>query len=159
MLARLDRAAARLAAVAIVVMMAVGAADVVLTWLGRPLPGAFELTESLMVACVFLAIAQAQAANHHIRVDVLLRAAGPQSRAALDVIAHLGSLVLYGAIAYFGWRQFGTSFAGGEYASGIVRFALWPARLALALGTTLMTAQALVDLATAVRALAGRARA
>ena len=32
------------------------------------------------------------------------------------------------------------------FAAGIVRLALWPARLALALGATLMAAQALADL-------------
>lgn len=154
MFAHATRLAARLAAVAIVLMMFVGAADVILTWFGRPLAGTFELTESLMVASVFLAIALAQRNNQHIRVDVALRAAGPRTRAALDALAHLLSFVLYAAIAYYGWREFADSVAGGEYSSGIVRFALWPARLALALGATLMAAQTLADLSAAGRAAA-----
>lgn len=148
MLAGATRIAARLAALAIVVMMFVGAADVVLTQFGYPIAGAFELTESLMVACVFLAIALAQRNGQHIRVDIALRAAGPRTRVALDTIANLLSFVLYGAIAYYGWHEFARSLAGGEFAAGIVRMALWPARLALALGATLMAAQALADLFT-----------
>lgn len=158
MLDRPNRAGARLAAFAIVAMMFVGAADVVLTRLGRPLAGAFELTESLMVACVFLALAQAQASGGHIRVDVLLRAAGPRQRAALDALAHLLSLALYAAIAAYGWREFGSSLASGEYAAGIVKLALWPARLALAAGATLMSAQTLADFLASLRALHRGAR-
>jgi TRAP-type C4-dicarboxylate transport system permease small subunit len=144
-LANANRAAALLASGAVFLMMFVGAADVIGNVMGSPVPGAFELTESLMVACVFLAIAHAQASGQHIRVDLLPRLASPAVRALLDRLGHLLSAAVYGAIAWYAWGEVGSSFVGGEYAAGIVRFALWPARLALALGASLMFAQTFFD--------------
>ena len=130
-------------------MMFVGAADVIASLAGRPLPGAFELTETLMVACVFLAIAHAQANGQHIRVDILPRLASPAVRRVLDALGHLLSAAMYGAIAWYGWGEFIASVQGGEFSAGIVRFALWPARLALAVGASLMFAQTFFDLVRA----------
>jgi TRAP-type C4-dicarboxylate transport system permease small subunit len=65
------------------------------------------------------------------------------------------SALFAAAIAYYGWRAFGRSVAQGEFASGIVQFALWPARLALALGASLMVVASLGRVADALRGRAG----
>jgi len=71
-LLRAERAAALCAAIAMLGMMLIGTADVIGTAaLNRPLPGAFELTEALMVATVFLALALSQREGRQIRVEIL----------------------------------------------------------------------------------------
>ena len=56
------------------------------------------------------------------------------------------ALVLFGLVAWQGWELAWASISVGEYAAGLVPFPLYPSKLALALGATLASAQALYGL-------------
>lgn len=143
------RGAAVLGGVCIFAMMLVGIVDVLgLQLLGRALPGAYELTESLMVASVFLALALAQASGRHIRVQILMPYLPPALRSALGRVAHLATAGLLALLAVVGWQAAVESYAVGEFSSGWLRFPVWPARAVLALGAGLMALQALADAVT-----------
>lgn len=147
---RASRVGAFLAGLAIFAMMLVGAADVVgLFVFNSPLPGAFEITETLLVASVFLALALAQAKGRHIRVDVFLRLLPRPARRALDLAGQLLTAALFGLISWMSWDVAAGSLAVGEYSAGLIHFPVWPARVALALGASLMTLQTLADAAVA----------
>ena len=139
-------------------MMLIGAADIIGTkLLDQPLPGAAELTEALMVLGVFLALAHTQARRQHINVDLVTTRLGPRTRHALDLLALLLTLGVLVLIAWCGWVLALTSLRIREYASGIIQFPVYPSKLALAVGATLMVLQALVDVVGA--AARGRDRA
>ncbi|MEP7207543.1 MAG: TRAP transporter small permease [Casimicrobiaceae bacterium] len=158
-LLRLERAAALVAALAVLGMMAVGTLDVLGTvLLGRPLSGAYEITESLMVAAVFLALALSQREGRQIRVTLVVERLGPRMVAVLDALAELASLGVYAVIAWYGWGVAIESHAIGEFSSGLLRFPVWPAKLALALGATLMVVQCAAGSWLALRGRAVQAR-
>ena len=149
---RVNRAAASLAGVAILLMMMVGAADVVMTNLNlfgsasRPIPATTEFMATMMVVAVFLGLSLAQQRRSHIQMDVS-QFTRPAIRRLLEAAHHLSHGFLYGMIAVFGWGAAGHAFDVGEFAAGAYDFPIWPARLVLAAGASLMTLQCIVDLA------------
>jgi len=151
---RLDRWAATLAGLALFLMMLVGAANVIGTKLfGIPVPGTYELTEALMVASAFLAMALAHADKAHIRVELLVNRLGPRGRALADAFTELCTAAFFTGIAWFGWSAAIHSLRVGEFSSGSLPMPLWPARMALAVGATLMIVQSLAHLGRDTRAL------
>ena len=150
-LMRVNLTCAMLSGVALLLMMAVGAIDVIGTNLdfvgipSQPVPAAFEFMETMMVISVFLAVSLGQARRAQIRVEVLINML-PYGLSLLGVfIRHAMSLVFFGLIAWYGWASALGAFDVGEYAPGIINFPVWPARLVLAFGATLMTVQCLID--------------
>ena len=142
------KAFALLSGIAMLLMMSAGALDIVTTNLfSRPIATAFEFTEAMMVVVVFFALALAQARKSHIRVEVIYERMPRIWQRIVDVIQFLLSAIFFGLITFYAWKAAAIGFAQGEYASGIVNFPLWPARVAMAVGGTLMTLQCLVDLA------------
>jgi TRAP-type mannitol/chloroaromatic compound transport system permease small subunit len=52
---------------------------------------------------------------------------------------------MWGLIAWFGWKSGIHSFSVGEYAPGLINFPIWPARLVLGFGATVMAVQCIFD--------------
>jgi len=146
MISNLNRYAAMLAGIALLLMAIVGALDVVGAAVGRPLVGTHEITETLMVIAIFLALASAQQQNAHIRVELFTRQLGVSQQAAFTVFGLVCSAACFALIAYFGWSSTFRSIASGEFRQGQLGFPVWPARMALALGSTLMVAQCLSEI-------------
>lgn len=146
-------ALAATAAGCILIMMLVGAADIVGTWLFRqPVPGAYEITEAFMVAGIFLALAAAQMYGHHIRAEVLRPLLPVRVSHVLDRIGFFAMFVFFAFVMWYGWVAALEALRGGEFSSGILKMPVWPPKLALAVGATAMALQSLAD------ALFGRER-
>jgi len=128
--------------------MLVGVADVVGTeFLGRPVLGTLEFTESSMVLVVFGALAYAQERRAHIRVELLYGHAGPRGKSLMEAVTHVVAFVLF---AIIGWQALGElrySWEMKEATMGSVRFPLYPARFILLLGVTLLLLRLAVDIA------------
>lgn len=135
-----------LGAVGMVSSMFLGTADVVGTqFLGVPVPGALEITESTMVLIVFGALAYAQIQRAHIRVEILHGYAGPRTKAFMDAVTHLVALVFFALLA---WQGYGEALYGWEIREstlGYIRFPLYPARWLLVLGTALLLLRLALD--------------
>lgn len=154
---RLNRWAALLAGVTLLVMSLIGCADVVATqFLDLPIPAALELVETLLVASIFLAISHAQKERRHIQVNAVLNHLSPGARQACLAFGDLCTLVLFSMIAWYAWKSAAHSLSVGEFKSGLISFPLWPARITLAIGASLMLLQAAVDLKGRLRSLARR---
>jgi len=69
--------------------------------LNRPLPGALELSELLMVFLVFGAFAVTELRNGHVDIDVVVSRFPPRGRALSETFAALLSAAFWGAIT---WR-------------------------------------------------------
>lgn len=150
--ARLGGVGITLAGASLLLMVLLGAIDIIGTkFFSRPLPATFEATEALMVLGVFLALPYVQAHRQHISVDLVLTRAGPTARRALEIFALALTLGVFILLAWRGWVLGLNSLAVREYASGILRFPIYPAKLGLALGATLTVLQVLLDLVDRLR--------
>ncbi|MCZ4354041.1 TRAP transporter small permease [Roseovarius aestuarii] len=145
-LRRANRLFAFLSGVALLLMMMLGAIDVIgSNALNQPLPGAFEGTEALMVASVFLALGLSQQRRSHISVEVIVGLMPRLFQRISAVFSALLCALFFGLIAWFGWSIAIKSFVAGEFSSGLINFPIWPAKIALAFGATLMAVQCLWD--------------
>ena len=150
-LMKVNLACAFLAGVALLLMMVVGAIDVMGTNLdmvgvsSRPVPAAFEFMATMMVVSVFMAISLGQARRTHIRVELIAKMLPARAQVAANLIRHGLSAAFFMAIAWFGILSAINSFNVGEYTPGSINFPVWPARFFLAAGVSLMTVQCVFD--------------
>jgi TRAP-type C4-dicarboxylate transport system permease small subunit len=127
--------------------MLVGVADVVGTeFLGRPVLGTLEFTESSMVLVVFGALAYAQERRAHIRVELLYGQAGPRGKSFMEAVTHVVAFVFFAIIAWQGLGELRYSWEMKEATMGSVRFPLYPARFLLLLGVTLLLLRLAIDI-------------
>lgn len=149
---KVNRASAILSGVALLMMMVAGAADVIGTNLdlvglqSRPVPAAFEFMATMMVVTVFLATALAQSRRAHIRVEVIVNLLPDAGQKAINCLRHALSIAMWALIAWYGWHAGVHSVSVGEYAPGLINFPVWPARLVLGFGATMMAVQCIFDL-------------
>ena len=152
LLLRVNLVCGLLSGVALLLMMIAGAADVIGTNLdiiglqSRPIPAAFEFRATMMVVTVFLATALGQARRNHIRVEVLTNMLPRSLQRVTSFIQHTLSAAFWVLIALYGWKSGLHSVSVGEYATGLINFPIWPARLVLGFGATLMFVQCLFDI-------------
>jgi len=155
MLTWLTRAALATAALAVAVMMAIGAIDATLLFFGHPVHGALELAELLMVIVVFLAMPDAEAGNKHIRIDLVSSRLPTILRVPAAVFASLLTLLFFAAMAWQSWLLFLESWQIREYTSGLAKLPVYPAKGLFALS---LTAVSIVAVANLLSTLSGRHR-
>lgn len=146
-LERIVAVGVRIASASVLAIMLIGTLDIVATMLGRPLPGAFELIQTLMVLIIFLALPAVEAKRQHISVDLIYQHMPAPVQRAASVGGQTLALVFFGAMAWQGWKLFWESWLIREYASGFVAFPIYPAKGMFALGVTVASVMALVNLA------------
>jgi len=136
-----------LGAVGMIAAMLVGVADVAGTeFLGRPVLGTLEFTESTMVLVVFGALAYAQDRRAHIRVELLYGHVGPRGQSFMEAVTHIVAFIFFALVAWQGYVELLYSWEIKESTMGSVRFPLYPARSLLLLGVALLILQLVVDI-------------
>lgn len=110
-----------------------------------PLQGSFEFTEAGLVLIVFLSLAFTQHRRGHIRVTLLSR------RLPMGVQHGLYIAVLFIGALFFAWCTYAAlgnairSFNLNEQEWGVIQLPIWPVKSAIAVGTTLICLQFLLD--------------
>ena len=139
--------------VALVAMTLVTVVDVGGRYLlNRPLPGALELSELLMVFLVFGCFAYTELQNGHVDVDVLVLRFPPWGRAACEAAAALLSAGFWGAIAWRTWVRALDIRGAGETSTNL-GLPIWPFVGVAAAGSVLFTAVLLYRRVDVVRRL------
>lgn len=123
-------------------------------FLNRPVPGAYEITEFMLVAAVFLGLALVQAHKRHIQVDFISSRLAPKAQAMLRTVTYLVCLVIFGLIVYQGGRMTYEAWQVGAISEGIVPFPLWPAKALISIGSLAVCFRILIQL---IQELAGEA--
>lgn len=137
-----------LGTVGMISAMLVGVADVVGTeFLGRPVLGTLEFTESTMVLVVFGALAYAQERRAHIRVELLYSYAGPRGKSFMEAVTHIVAFIFFALVAWQGYVELLYSWEIKESTMGSVRFPLYPARVLLLVGVVLLLLRLAIDIA------------
>ena len=136
-----------LGTVGMIAAMLVGVADVVGTeFLGRPVLGTLEFTESTMVLVVFGALAYAQERRAHIRVELLYSFVGPRGKSFMEVVTHIVAFIFFALVAWMGYAELLYSLEIKESTMGSVRFPLYPARVLLLVGVALLLLRLAIDI-------------
>lgn len=106
--ARINRALAVAAGIALAAMMLFTAADVLLRSLGRPVAGSFEVIGWLSASAMALSLGYVQLHRGHVAMTLVSDRLSGRPRALLDAANALLSLALFGAAAWFVVRYAGT---------------------------------------------------
>lgn len=135
----LERLAIGIAAVALAAVMAVGAADILLGEVfGLRLAFKVDMSGTLTAAAVFLAWPLLQRRDEHIAVDLFTPMLPRWTAAPRWWMTRLGALVVFGLIARGAWTIALSSMAIWERSAATLGYPIWPAKLACAVGASLV---------------------
>jgi TRAP-type mannitol/chloroaromatic compound transport system permease small subunit len=142
------------AGLALMFMMFIGALDVIFSkFFNKPIPGTFEATEALMIVSAFMAISYNQVKRGHISVQLITSHLRGSTKIVFDSISYLFSFAFFALIAWQGWQYGLHSLKVLEYESGLINFPVYPSKLLLALGASMVTVQCLADFIRELRKL------
>lgn len=120
----------------VLIMMLVTTSDVILRYLfNRPIAGAYELQEFLLVGVVFLSAAYIQAIKKHIIVDVFTVHLPMKTQA---VVGFLGNVIFLFIFAIITWQSGLIAWEAWvikDHTMGLIEYPLWPAKWMLTVGT------------------------
>lgn len=111
-----------------------------------PLPAGLELTESLLPVVIMLPFGWALASRHHVSSAFVTSHLSPGTNRVLHVFWMTVGFLLFAAVTYGTFRYAMRSYWMGEQVWGAtIRFPVWPSKMAVSLGTLLITMQFLLD--------------
>lgn len=112
--------------------------------------GASEVAILLLVALIFLGLAGAEAKGENFAVTLLVRKLNPGWRRLFLIVTILLSLATIGVLSWFSWTRAIDSFESGEQSYGVIAFPVWPSKLLIAFGLTMLLLQLAVGLVKAI---------
>jgi TRAP-type transport system small permease protein len=128
-------------------MVMLGALDVISMALFRqPIYSTVEMTETLMVVVVYLALGTVHAKKGHIATDLIYVRFPEAIKKAADIFILLMMTVMFSLLTWSSWFSFSRSFRVKEYSVGLLNFPIYPTRFFLACGVTLGLIWCFVDL-------------
>ncbi len=115
----------------------------------------YESQWLFFAAIVMLGAAWTLRLDRHVRIDILVSRAPPAYRRRLDIVGHAMMLAPFCALhLWLAVPWFWSAFLSGETSPNLGGLPLWPIRLVIVIGFTLLLAQAFSEL---VKRIAGRA--
>ncbi len=117
-----------------------------------------EIQWGLFSAVFLLAAAYTLLKNEHVRIDIFSSRRSPRAQAWIDLIGGLLFLLpLCGIVLYHAWPFFLTSFAAQEWSNNPGGLILWPAKLMIPAGFTLLLLQGFAEIIKRIGFLLGHA--
>ncbi|MGP1679172.1 MAG: TRAP transporter small permease subunit [Burkholderiales bacterium] len=113
---------------------------------GAPKVWTSELTQLLFGLYAVLSGGYIMAHGGHVNVDILHSRLSPRTRAILDVFTSFLFLVFVGALLYFGSALAWESMSFWEHSQSAWDPPIWPIKLAIPIGATLLLLQGMVKL-------------
>jgi TRAP-type C4-dicarboxylate transport system permease small subunit len=150
---RANRYVAGAGAFSLVFLMLLTAADVLgRDLLGRPVPGAVELSQYLLAVFILLGLAYIQQVKGHVTVSILLSRFPVRGQFLLKLISSVLGLGLFVLVAWQGWV------VGLEEraVSDLLRVPQSPFRILVAVAGGLVCLELLIDAGDAMRGLLRR---
>jgi TRAP-type mannitol/chloroaromatic compound transport system permease small subunit len=104
-----------------------------------------------------LAAAYALLKNEHVRIDILSSTWTKRTRDILDLVLHTIFLVPFAALmTYLAWPWFWLSYTSKEISGNAGGLIIWPAKLVVLLGFSLLLAQAFSEIIKRYAVVTGR---
>ncbi|MFC7403284.1 TRAP transporter small permease [Citricoccus sp. GCM10030269] len=118
---------------------------------GRSVPGLLEMSETALVATVFLGLAYAGVTNAHVAVDLLTEALPPRVSRILIGIAWVIGVLISAWFVLATFERAVESTESGELRQGLVDWPLWPARWLVVIGLVAFLVVALINVVLLIR--------
>jgi len=123
---RFTKAVGYISFVCVIVMMLMNVADVLLGKLfNKPIIGAYELTQRILMCAVFAAFAYGQSKKAHINMTIIIARFPRPVRFVIFSIMSLLSIFAAGALTYAAYVQTGVTIESG-YVTEVLYIPLWP---------------------------------
>lgn len=136
-------------------LMVLTAGDVVgRKFFAKTIPGAFELSEYILVIFILLGAAYTQQVKGHVGVNFLTSHFSPRVQALCSTIALLLSLFIISIVIWQGWIEG----IRERTVSDMLRIPQYPFRLLVAIGGGLLWLELLLDLVDSIGKLKRRLR-
>jgi TRAP-type C4-dicarboxylate transport system permease small subunit len=143
---RLLHAFGLVAAVSIFIMMILVVANILGRYLfNKPIAGAFEVTEALLVVIIMLALAVTQYQDAHIRVTIVTRRMPPYWAHIARIFSLALGAVFFAWCAYATWLFAAQSYSFNEQEWGTITFPLYPFKFVVFIGVVLLAIQFVFD--------------
>lgn len=111
-----------------------------------PLPAALEISQALLVGSIMLPFGFALARREHVNTVFLTSHFSAAARRRLYVFWMIAGFLLFAAVTYGTFHYGLRSFRMNEQIWGAtIQFPVWPAKMAVSLGTLLICIQFLLD--------------
>lgn len=95
--------------------------------------------------------------NEHVRIDVIAGRFSPKTQAWIDIFGTVFFLLPMAVLfIYLSWPVFVRTYTHGEISTNAGGLLIWPARLLVPIGFTLLALQGLSELAKRIAFVAGR---
>lgn len=146
-LGRVSALMAMLAALCTLAMMGTMIADVAnRVFRGGSLAGAYEFSAMLLVMVVFLGFAYAERTETNVRVTLVTSRIPTAMARVVRLLGGLAAAVVVALFARTTWDQALVSMHRGEFTQGIVAFPVWPTKLVIAVGFTVLTLECILGI-------------
>ena len=125
--------------------------------LNNPEPYSYEISTSMLLACVVLSIAYLQRQGQHLRADFLFNRFSKDSQAIIiDIVGPIIALFYIGIIAWQSWNAFMYSFQIYETSQSSWQEPLFPTKLVVPIGMGLLCLVLLAQLSRGIISLVQR---
>lgn len=149
--ARLEDFLAIIAAIFIFILMIIGTTEVLTRrFFNFPLPGHIDFVELSMATMAFLSAAYCQRLGGHIRMDLAVDALKGWPRWLSESLACIVGLFVVGVLIPGTWDHFVRAYELGDTTMD-AQFAVWPSKLLVPVGLTVLFIRLLINLAGYVR--------
>lgn len=143
---RLHIAFGVLSGMSILVITMTIVADVILRLVAnQPVRGATEFSTLMMIVIVYIGLASVQASKSNFRMEIVIDKLPKQLQRVLNLVTTLIAMFVIGIMAWYTAQEAFYSLERREMSFAAISFPVYPARLIIALGLFLLTAQLLVD--------------
>jgi len=115
-----------------------------------------EIQWYLYAAVFLLAAGYTLKHNEHVRIDLIVGRLGPRAQAWVDILGTLLFLMpMVLLVLYYGWPFFLSSYHSQEWSSNPGGLIIWPAKLLIPMGFTLLLLQGIAEIIKRVGFLLG----
>lgn len=115
-------------------------------FLGSPIPGTLELSESVIVMIIFLTAAYCEMTSKHIRVTFILNMLPRKARRVLTGATSILSIGYFAVLCWQSWKIAWYALSIKETSWGSYPIPLYPAKFSVAIGSGIMCAYLILSL-------------
>jgi TRAP-type mannitol/chloroaromatic compound transport system permease small subunit len=128
------------------VVMALMIVGIITRILGAPLSGITNLSESMLVVVIYLSIAYTQQTKDHVIVEFFIATLRGRKKVLLNIINVLIPFFICSIFIYTSWDYALDSWGMRERMDGAPFYPIYPPKIAIAVGISLLWLQLLADL-------------
>gem|GEM_PF-1580777 len=147
-----ERTSCTIGAIALTIMASVLGCGIVSRYVfGKPIPGVYDIVQLLLIWVVFLSLSYTEKEKRHIRVEIILRRLSHRSRIYFDIASAILGGIFCTLMSWQSAKMAWSSILNREYWPGLLRVPIYPSKIALFLGITILAVRFFLDAKASMR--------